>query len=371
MKGRHFRGVNLGPPPRKPNRIRLGTAGILLLGGVFLISPADAGNPPDWVLGGSQKYPNALFLIGVGFADTRAGAEDRAYAAIAKIFLAEIRSKTQEWERYLQSDSKGRSEDRRELGIEQATQVSTQKVLENVRIAESWLDGAEAVYYVLAVMDRRHAASALRDRITALDLRVEESLRQARGTDEKLKTVRALRGAVRALLLREADNVQLRVVSPDGKGSEGGRSLSEVGQELREFLTSHFRIRVEVEEAHRERIRAVITEGLNRQGFAVSAAGPGPTDLGADLEVRGSVRLEPVEMPQRGPKPMQFVRWSASFKLTDAVSKQVIGSVNKQGREGHLTAAEAESRALRVAESELVGEIGRQMAEFIYGGEEP
>lgn len=340
---------------------------ILFLGLAPLVQAA---SPPEWVNGSSKKYPAALYLAGVGYADTRVAAEDRAYAAVSKIFTAEINSKTQEWEKYLQSDSKGRSEDSRQISIEQATQVSTKKVLENVTIAETWLDDSKAIYYALAVMDRQHAASALRDRITSLDLKVEELLKQTRQSDDKLRTVRALHAAVENLLLREVYNTELRIVSPAGKGSESMVSLAVIGQDLRQFLAKNFKIVVEVSGPHNDRMRAAILEGLNRQGLPVVPAGSPAPDLQPDVVVKGAAVFEPVQMPPGGSPPTRFVRWSASFELTDKATLQVIGSVARQGREGHLTASEAEARALRTAEQEVAGEIGRQIADFIYGKEE-
>ena len=332
-----------------------------------MISIVQAAAPPDWVNGPSKKYPAAVYLTGVGYADTRQAAEDRAYAAISKIFAAEINSKTQEWEKYFQSDAKGRTEDSRQINIEQATEVSTKKVLENVTIAETWLDESKAIYYVLAVMDRQHAASALRDRIASLDLKVEELLKQAKQGDHKLQTVRALHSAVENLLLREVYNTELRVVNPAGKGSESGVSLAVVNQDLREFLAKNFKIVVEVAGENSEPIRAAIVEGLNRQGLPVISTGPAASDLQTDLLVKGTVVLEPVQLPATGLQRTHFVRWSAAFDLTDEASHQVIGSVARQGREGHLTEPEAEARALRTAEREVADDVGRQIADFIYG----
>jgi hypothetical protein len=239
-----------------------------------------------------------------------------------------------------------------------------------VSIAETWLDDSKAIYYALAVMDRQHAASALRDRITSLDLKVEELLKQTRQSEDKLQTVRALHAAVENLLLREAYNTELRIVNAAGKGSESGVSLAVIGQDLRQFLAKNFKIVVEVGGPHNDRIRAAIVEGLNRQGLPVMPAGSAAPDRQPDLVVNGTVSFEPVQMPASGSRPTRFVRWSASFDLTDKATQQVIGSVARQGREGHLTASEAESRALRTAEQEVADDVGRQIADFIYGKEE-
>jgi hypothetical protein len=324
---------------------------------------------PDWVNGPGKKYPETAYLTGVGYADTRQAAEDRAYAAISKIFTAEISSKTMEWEKYLQSDAGGRTEDSRQINIEQATEISTQKVLENVKIAETWLDKTKAIYYVLAVMDRQHAAAGLRDRITSLDLRVEELLKESKQGDKKLQTVRALYLAVENLLLREVYNTELRVVNPAGKGSESGVSLDAVNRDLREFLEKNFRIVVQVTGENSEPVRAAIVEGLIRQGLPVVSVEPAASVLPPDLLVKGAVAFEPVKLPANGGQRNYFVRWSASFDVIDETTQQVIGSVARQGREGHLTKPEAEARALRTAVRELADGVGRQISDFIYGKE--
>jgi hypothetical protein len=204
----------------------------------------------------------------------------------------------------------------------------------------------------------------------SLDLQIEERLKQARQSGDKLKTVRAFHSAVKNLLLRDAYNTELRVVSQTGKGSESMVSLAVISQDLRSFLAKNFKIVVEVGGPHNQEMRAAIVEGLNRQGLPVVPAGSAAPDLQPDLIVKGAVNFEPLQMPASGSPPTRFVRWSAAFDLTDRAAQQVIGSVTRQGREGHLTASEAEARALRAAGQEVTDEVGRQIAEFIFGKDE-
>ena len=115
-------------------------------------------------------------------------------------------------------------------------------------------------------------------------------------------------------------------------------------------MVENFRIAVEVEGSDQDWVHAAIVEGLNRRGLPVlreaDSGGVKP-----DLVVRGSVRLDPVKLPE-GQKGVHYIRWSAAFDLTDTTRGQVIGSVVKKGREGHLSASEARARALRVSEKD-------------------
>src|SRR3989337_3498205 len=88
------------------------------------ISPAFSALKPDWIEGASRKYPAELYLTGVGYGDGRKAAEDSAVAAIARIFQAEIHSKTSELEKYTHTDVKGKTHRSRHIQIDQLTSVA-------------------------------------------------------------------------------------------------------------------------------------------------------------------------------------------------------------------------------------------------------
>ena len=41
---------------------------------------------PPWLMGASEQYPSQRYLVGVGHGASQSVAEERAYAAVAKIF---------------------------------------------------------------------------------------------------------------------------------------------------------------------------------------------------------------------------------------------------------------------------------------------
>src|SRR5437879_13582587 len=69
----------------------------------FLLSAfAGTPKPPDWVIGTKAAgYPVEQFLIGVGQADSRSAAEERAYAADSRIFTSAVTSRPQLWPSYM------------------------------------------------------------------------------------------------------------------------------------------------------------------------------------------------------------------------------------------------------------------------------
>jgi hypothetical protein len=313
---------------------------------------------PDWVDGGGAGYPEAAYLTGVGRADSPEAAEDRAYAAISRVFSAQISQRTTEWERYLQADGE-ETTSQRDISIDQVTRVSTGKVLEHVIIAERYQDTRTKVHYALAAMDRRQAAATLRERISGLDREVDALLDPTAHRDDTLARIRALHLAVRLLLLRDAYHTDLQIVDPSGRGAESLTRLKTVRLQLQRDLEQHVKITLDVTGDEAAAIRIALTQGLNDYGLPVSGADNAP----ADIVIRGAASFEAVEHMPQGP----FVRWTAGFDLLDRSTDQIIGSIRRSGREGHVTQPEARARALRAAQQAVSEDAGRTLAGFLFG----
>src|SRR3972149_8425256 len=193
--------------------------------GTGIVHEAFGAAKPDWLEGKSKKYPDELYVIGVGYGDNRKAAEDAAYAAIARIFQAEIQSKTREWEKYAQTDIKGKTQSTRDIQIDQLTTVATNKVLEDITIADIWVNDSEKLTYALAVMERRHAVASLNDKIASSDKDIVDLQKKAMESGDKIESVRLLGSTMKALINREVFNADLRIVNPAGKGMEPPVSL--------------------------------------------------------------------------------------------------------------------------------------------------
>ncbi|MGH7207874.1 MAG: LPP20 family lipoprotein, partial [Nitrospiraceae bacterium] len=209
---------------------------ILLLGVVagFLNGCVRFGHGPEpsWIEGVSREYPPDQYLLGVGQAESRPAAAERAYAAVAKIFKAQISAQSRDWESYMVLENRGKASAERRVTLDQLTSVSTDKVLENVRIMDTWFEARNGQHYAMAGMDRAQAATAVLERIAALDGIVETQLKESRQTQDKLARVRNLRRAVKNLVVREAYNADLRVIRTTGRGVDPAYRVGELTAEL-------------------------------------------------------------------------------------------------------------------------------------------
>lgn len=314
---------------------------------------------PDSLDGVSLSYPEDKYLTGIGHGSSRKVAEDEAYAAISKIFSARITSISKDYERYSHNKTDRKKEISEEMSVEQSTEVTTDKVLENITIAETWYDSSEKVYYALAVIDRAKAGNSLRGKITSLDLEIHEMVKRGESTTDKIQKIRNLKGAVKRLIQREAYNADLRIINLSGEGIDSPVSLVDISNGLHNFLKNNFAIGVEITGKRGDEVKTAIIEGLNKEGFSVVNAGQSK-----DMLVEGEVEFKEVNV--QNPR-FKFIRWTANFKLIDKNTNRVIGSITESDREGHLTIKEAEDKALKALQDEIVKEISKKLSEFVYG----
>ncbi len=324
---------------------------------------------PSWVSGGTDEFPADRYLTGIGQAESRQQAEERAYASVAKIFRSEVSARSKDWESFLLQEGRGTATTERRLTLEVVTQVSTDKVLENVRILTGWVDPRRGQHYALAGMDRGQAGTALAERIAELDRTIASDVTQARSAAPPLTRVQHLRRAVTQLVLRDALNADLRVIKPSGQGVPTAYQVSRLTDELAEALRTHVRVTLAVEGTHRDAVRKALIEGLLREGIPVSdeapmVTGPVPAEATGHLHVEGMTRIWPIDVPD--PR-FQYVRWCSDFSIREIATGRVLGAVSAGGREGHLTGAEAAAKALRVMQQESARELARDLAGYIYG----
>lgn len=326
---------------------------------------------PDWVNGSSRAYPSEQYLVGVGQADSRPSAEERAYGAVSRIFQARVEAEAKDWESFLVLEARGRADTQRRLTLDQITRVSTDKILENVRVLDAWVNPATRQHHVLAGMHRAQAGTALTERLAELDRAIESDLSESRQTTETLTTIRSLRRAIRNLVLREAYNADLRVIRASGQGTPSRYRVAELTGALEQFMAAHLLVGVDVQGDQSEPVRRAVIEGLVREGLPVTAKPAGPEgtagrDASKPLEllVKGTVRLFDVNVPD--PR-FRYVRWCSDFIVLEPGTQHVVGAVSRGGREGHLTQGEATAKAVRVMQQEVSSELARTLAGYVYG----
>lgn len=320
---------------------------------------------PSWIDGGSTQFPSTHYLVGVGQADSRPQATEQAYAAVSRIFKAEITAQAKDWESYLVVESRGQTNTERKLILDNVTRVTTDKVLENVQVLDTWFDQKARQYYALAGMNRAQAESAMLERLADLDRTIHTEVTEAHQAQDKLSHVRNLKRATKNLVLREAYNTDLRTIRSNGQGHQAAYRVAELTAELEQFLALNLGMAVDVTGEQAEPLERALIEGLAQEGFTVVGHGPGAAS--AELLIKGTVRMWPIEVPD---PQFRYVRWCTDAVIEEVPSRRIIGAVSKGGKEGHVTEREAAAKAVRVMQQEFSSDLAHAVAAHVYGERE-
>jgi len=172
---------------------------------------------PDWVDGSSMEYPHDRYLTGVGSADDRSTAQDRARGEISRIFSTQVTVNTASQAMESTKQATGRKDETSfSQSVSNGVETVSKKMLEGVEIAETWQDEASRVYYALAVLDKSKSVSAITDKIADFDAQVKQWYAQMVQATDKLPKAKAAMKLLALFKGRKDLEADLRVL--DGKG---------------------------------------------------------------------------------------------------------------------------------------------------------
>ncbi|MCA9419451.1 MAG: LPP20 family lipoprotein [Nitrospira sp.] len=318
--------------------------------------------PPDWIMSPHQAYPAERYLTGIGEADSREQAERRAYAAVARVFSAQVKTQSMDHETYTIQESGQSSQTRRELQLDQRTQVTTSKVLENVKVLDLWNQPSTGHFWALAGLDRQQAERAILERLQEWDTKIEHMINQGRTHHQKIQRIRGYKQAIDLLADRKALNADLRVIRSSGESLPALYRISQIQREFMDFVAKNLLISVAIEGDYHEDMERAILDGLKREGLFGQPAKSESSEI-ADLAIVGQGRFWPVDLPD----PLfKYVRWCGDINIYENPSHRLIGVISETGREGHVTEKEARIRASKVMQEIISKEIARLLTQSVF-----
>lgn len=313
-------------------------------------------------------------MVGVGEANSRIVAEQRAYAAVARIFQSHVEAQARDSETYSIEERAGTSRTTRQLSLNHVTEVSTKKVLENVIILSRWERPHANHYFVLAGMDRHQSEKALLEELSELDQAIEKDVTESQTAKDTLTKIRRLKRAIKNTRLRAQLNADLRIVRVSGSGNQPAYQLEDLKNQLDYYLRDELRVRLQIRGEQNSLIRRALLEGLSREGFYTinqgqpSASSNRSSSVSqpekADLVIKGAATMWKVDLPD--PR-FVYVRWCADLLVIEDKPQRIIGVVSQSGREGHITQGEAFARASKAMQAAVISEVTNALSDFIYG----
>ena len=318
------------------------------------------GDRLDWMDGTSKTYPATSYLTGIGSGTDRRQAEDNARSEIAKIFISHVNTSTKIEQEYLKEISKGKSRETNQLNVQDMVQVSTQKALSGVRIAEVYRQSQPTeFFYALAVLDRQQAMTMLKEKMETLDQEIRTLMNQASKEPKDLQKLKILTSVMEKQVLRRTKEAEFMVVNPSGKSMPAPIGFEEIRRSLTDILSKDFQIHVAVSGDHSGEIKKSLSEGLTREGFVLTN-----NAKQAGVAVKGKVTIKPLDHPDN---KWKYVRWQTVFELMDQSNQTVFGTLTNSGREGHLSFEQAATRAMMKIQKELLPKVSKDVRSYIFG----
>ncbi|MBI4196421.1 MAG: LPP20 family lipoprotein [Deltaproteobacteria bacterium] len=333
---------------------------------LLLIPPvALANKQPDWISGGSTKYPEERYFIGVGAVSSAKGgkkqqhewAGDQARAEIAKIFKTQVSVATRA-ERQVESGGEG---DQKKLNV-QASQTdlvtaSASEMLQGVEIKEYYEDKKGQRLFALAVLDRAKASRRLESSIEQLKREMLTEIEAGRAAQEEKQLFLSLRHYRKALEVAQAIpplGEHLSILRPGALSS--AESETDHASEIKSVLYAlRKRIRFNLEiSGPAEGVKIYLIQGLSKEGFLTEKQSSSDSTFETyrlvgttDLTSRGSMPMGSFEVqiyqadldlevknPQNG-ETLGALTWSVSAneKSSDLAAKSAVRALGQAVKE--------------------------------------
>jgi hypothetical protein len=316
---------------------------------------------PDWVYNTAAVYPEDRFVSAVGYGPDRETAEKNALGALVAVFGQTVEGETTAAYRYSQAVSEGligpKARDMEEqTEIDSAVKTSfAMDALVGAEIADRWVDNQDT-HYAVAVMERIRGGLLYGALIDANEAVIRD-LTDLSG--EELNTLDACARYNLAGTVADANALFMNVLSVLNPASALAlRDESRSGEYYRlraGEIAQNIPIEVQVDGDRAGRIGAAFARALTDTGFRIGSA-PSRYVLEAVLS------LPEVDLPQN---PNKFVRYIVDAGLRDTVTGQILFPYNINGREGHTTLSEAENRAIRAAETEILASYAEALSSWL------
>jgi hypothetical protein len=310
---------------------------------------------PAWVSDVDQVYSRLRYVAAVGYGSSRAIAEKEAFASMVSVFGQSVQVDRQSMVGYqeaLQQDAV--SAYIRSTEISNAIKTSAgMETLIGAEIRDYWHDGRGA-HYAAAVMEKNKAASLYSELVGAN----QEIIRNLTAMDEGEKY--SLPGYARyrlAAKVADGNRVFANILSVVGGPGLSSRELAE-GENFRleaENIAWRIPIEVRIENDQANRIKGAFAAAIGSAGLQSGGSG-------SLYVLDGRISFTPVDLQK---SDNVYVRYILEANLADRLSGAVLLPYTVSGREGHLSMAEAENRALGDAEKQIAGPWAAALAGYL------
>lgn len=313
--------------------------GILVVSALVL-SGCSVNTTPDWVSNGkSGDYPSNQYLTAMAEGDNEADAGEKARIQIEKVFRARFDRK------YLDTLALGKitiDGKVQNLHAKRAEEIVTDrlgKLMNGIRIAETWVNPKTRRAYALAVLPRAQAAVKLNEELYTLDRATNAFLGQVNRKSDPLDKIQLTAQAIDTQVARRSLTRTLMEVDRRGKATPPRWRLGKLSASL-DGLLLQVRVSQQVEQDPTKRLDRSLVDALTIAGFYIDSSKRPEFIMRGTLELNdggerdgwrwmnATVEVKMVE--SRTSRNRGKVRWSiqAAGKTEEQARQRIIAKID-------------------------------------------
>jgi len=319
---------------------RLNTIGAAFLVAAVLVPSVAVAQQPEWISGKSKKYPDQVYITGVGGGATREAAESQARANIGRVFRVDLKSTFQVTRQEEMQQKEGRTSSEIKEKTVAKVDVGLTKTLEGTEIAEVWKDQSNKTFYALAVLERQKAAQILEERIRQIDNDVTILNEQLRPAEDRVGRMRLTVRKKNLLTMQKELNADYRVVTR--KRLQTQYSYEKELSGIDRFLKNEFMLGIEGKGDNVARLVEATSKFLTARGLTirkVTEKNKSNLDVIISLEFSMNPATQAVD-------DWYYCPWQLSVQAVDREYGNVLAADVTKGRASQLSVEEAKKRAL-------------------------
>lgn len=320
----------------------------LCLTALFLcVSCASVTNrAPGWVMNSSDGYPDSQYMTAVGYASNRQTAEENAKAALTRIIRQTVQSETVAKETLSEASSSDRETAwEKARSIDTYVKTTSELTVTGIVIQDVFVTSEKVpTYYALALIDREDVGIIYKRRALELENAINEKISAAGKEAGPLSAFKLMRDAAE-LAVDNQDNLDmLAVINKDMRKSvqPAYGSAAEVEELARQALDKA-RVLIDVRGDESGRVAAAFAQRIQEAGLKTVEPGSAET---AAITLTADVTLEPLDLESTN----KYIRYVLTGSLVENATGKEMEAYVTNGREAHVTEAEARARALRTLE---------------------
>ncbi len=305
---------------------------------------------PKWLKNPKAVYSEQMYLTAIGEGDSRSDAENMAAGNLARIFESNIKAEETVNQRYMELTKNSKTDFEEQTNVTKSVNIQSQQTLFNIQFGESYTDDVGRIY-AIAYLNRMKTAEIYENKINKNAGRIDYFMGIAEKSNNPILKYAAMSAASAVSSINESLLAQLAIIFPSAIDMlEINYNHDQIVKEANAAAKA-VSCKIDIQNDEENKVTILLEELINDMGFVLSENNV--------LKIDGNILLEKTDLK----RDLEFVRYELQINVTDN-KDNVIVSMSEKGREGHISASEAEARAIRTLSKKINKQLKKKLVAY-------